>query len=86
MGKKAQSRRTRIIRMVVIPEPAAGTRSVMNRQGEGTVIFAAPNGPNTTLVCGKCEAPLAVGMRVDQIVALVLRCNRCGSFNEPMVN
>ena len=86
VGKNAAGRRKRTIRMVVIPEPAPGTRSVINYQGEGTVIFRSTAGPTTELVCGKCGAPLVVGMTVDQIRGMVLRCKRCGSFNETMVS
>jgi hypothetical protein len=71
---------------MVIPQPEAGTRSVIDYQGEGTIIFRSTAGPATELVCGKCSAPLVVGMKVDQIRNLVLRCKRCGSFNEALVN
>lgn len=77
-----RARLGRIIRLHVIPEPAPRTRSVINRQGEGTVIFRSDQGPNTTLVCGKCAAPLAERMLVNQLQGMVLRCNQCGSYNE----
>lgn len=86
MGKNAQNRRKRAIPMVVIPEPAPGTRTVMVRTGEGTLVFDAPSGPATTLVCGKCRAPLVQGMRVDQIEGMVLRCNQCGAYNESLIS
>jgi hypothetical protein len=82
MGKKAQTRRTRIIRLHVIPEPKKGTRSVLLYSGEGTQMITTPNGPGIKLVCGKCDAPLAGGVPVSKIQGMVLRCNKCGSFNE----
>jgi hypothetical protein len=86
VGKKAAKRRVRQVRLVVIPQPEPGTRTVINYQGEGTVIFRSPTGPATELLCGKCSAPLVVGMAVDQVRRIVLRCKRCGSFNEALVS
>ena len=84
VGKNAAGRRKRTIRMVVIPEPAPGTRSVINYQGEGTLIFSGA-GAGTTMICGKCGAPLVQGMRIDQLQGLVLRCKACGSYNETLI-
>jgi hypothetical protein len=85
MGKNAAKRRARTIRMVVIPKPEPGTRSVIDRIGEGTVVFTGTL-TTTTMACGKCGAPLIRGMRVDQIQHIVLRCNACGAYNESLVS
>lgn len=84
MAKRGKGR-SRTIRMVVIPEPEPGTRSVLLLEGAGTIVMSG-EGPPTTLVCGNCMAPLARGIRVDQIRNVVLRCNRCKRFNEPLVS
>lgn len=83
MGKASRHKKARTIRMVVIPEPEAGTRSVLKRTGEGTVVFQGQG--STKMVCGKCGAVLVTGMRVDQIRNVVLTCNNCGSYNETLV-
>lgn len=72
----------RPIRMMVIPEPAPNTRSIIVYQGEGTV---AMKGPGTTVLeCGSCGVPLVEGMRVAQIRQLVFVCPKCGAHNETM--
>ena len=45
----------------VIPEPATGTRAVIVREGEGTVVFRQEDGLDLTWVCGTCGAPLIEG-------------------------
>jgi len=69
------------IRLPVIPEPDPGTRSVFERQGEGTVFFAG-RFSGLSLDCGTCDAPLVVGMAPGQVVGIVLRCAACGAFND----
>jgi hypothetical protein len=86
MVTRASKRKKRVLRLVVIPEPAPGTRTVMNRTGEGTVVFAGQGGPPITMVCGNCGAPLIEGMAVKQIQGFVLRCNRCGAYNETLIS
>ena len=73
---------------MVIPEPDPGTRSVLDRRGEGTLIFDfnRPGSPQTDMVCGNCGAPLVHGMAVSQVANLVLRCNRCGKYNETLIS
>jgi hypothetical protein len=84
MGKKAKARRMRTIRLVVIPEPKPGTRSVLNYTGKGTLVMRGDTSPGTTMVCGKCEAPLIEGVGMDQIVDIVFHCNRCGAYNQTL--
>lgn len=85
MGKRAKPQK-RSIRLIVIPEPEPGTRSVIEMQGKGTVIMNAGDAPGTTMVCGNCGAPLVKGIRINQLQQIVLRCNGCGSYNETLVS
>ena len=66
--------------LTVVPEPDPGTASVFIRDGEGTVVF---QGYETEIAqcCGRCGAPLIVGMRPNQVSGIVFRCNACGAFN-----
>jgi hypothetical protein len=70
------------IKLHVIPEPAQGTRSVLLREGEGTVVFRADHAPRVVMDCGACDARLVQGVPVSQIENVVLKCNGCGAFNE----
>jgi hypothetical protein len=87
-GAKKRARKRRTIRLVVIPEPEKGTRSVLIFNGEGTLAMrlAGTSGPPVTMVCGNCSAPLTEGITVDQVQNLVFRCNRCGAFNETLIS
>lgn len=76
------NRPTQTIKLVVIPKPNPGTRTVFDRQGEGTIVFDAADGPPIVQVCGNCMAPLVRGMRADQLRNIVMRCNGCGEYNE----
>lgn len=73
----------RVIRMVIIPEPPPGTRSVLKYTGAGTVVAQGPG--NTTMACGKCGAPLIKGAAVQTLRNIVLICKNCGSYNESLV-
>ncbi len=77
-GKKRQARRT--VRMVVIPEPAPNTRSVIVYMGPGTVAMRSQG--NVTMTCGNCGSPILESVKVGQFRSLVFRCNKCGVFNE----
>jgi hypothetical protein len=82
VGKASRRKRGRTIAMAVIPEPEPGTRSVLHYTGEGTVMMRGEG--QTTLVCGKCAAPLAVGVQVTALQSLVITCKNCGSYNETL--
>lgn len=69
------------IALKVIPEPDPDTRSVFIRTGDGTVLFQGYNA-NISLDCGKCNAPLVVGLAQEQVINIVLKCNQCGIFND----
>jgi len=77
-GKKRQARRT--VRMVVIPQPAPNTRSVLLYTGPGTVAMRGQG--NVTMICGNCGKPLLENIKTSQVRNLVFRCNNCGMFNE----
>jgi hypothetical protein len=76
------NRPTQTIKLIVIPKPLPGTRTVFDRQGEGGIVFDAADGPEIVMVCGNCGAQLVRGMRADQLRNIVMRCNGCGSYNE----
>jgi len=84
MAKPTQRRR-RTIRLTVVPEPKPDTRTVLDYQGEGTVVIRSDDGPPITMVCGKCGAPLVQGVEIATIVSIVFRCNSCGAFNDSIV-
>jgi DNA-directed RNA polymerase subunit RPC12/RpoP len=67
-GKKAR----------VIPAPAPGTRTLIDQP---TLPVAVSSG-DVNYLCGTCSALLIQGMVGDQFNNLVIRCPKCGSFNE----
>jgi hypothetical protein len=69
-------------KLLVIPQPEEGTRSVLAYEGEGTVAIRNPERETPVHTCGACEAPLIVGMGLAQLQNVVLRCNGCGAYNE----
>jgi hypothetical protein len=69
------------IALKIIPEPDPDTRSVFIKTGDGTIIFQGYD-TSISLDCGKCSAPLVVGLAPEQVVNIVFKCNQCGSFNE----
>jgi uncharacterized Zn finger protein len=80
--RKGATPKKRRIRLMVIPEPEQGTRSVLVYTGEGTVVMRGPG--NVVMECGNCGVPLLEGVKVAQIQNLVFRCPSCGSFNETL--
>jgi hypothetical protein len=71
-------------KLLVIPEPEEGTRSILGSEGEGTVVMQNPERETPVHTCGSCEAPLLVGVGPAQVQNIVLRCNACGAYNETM--
>lgn len=84
-GPKVRSRNPpeikRRIPLEVIPEPDPNTRAVFEKINEGTILFQGFD-TDIGLACGACNAVLAAGMEQEQIKNIVLRCKRCGAFNE----
>lgn len=77
----------RHIRLKVIPEPDEGTRSVFitdSTEREFVFIRGVGEGKtaNLSLDCGKCGKPLIQDLKRDQIRWIVLRCPRCGTYND----
>ncbi len=65
-------------RLKVIPEPAEGTRA----------IIAAPTAPaikgpdsENDAQCGQCGTALIVGIPIENIQGMVIRCPQCGAHN-----
>lgn len=65
----------------VISEPDPNTRSVFIYDGEGTVAFRGYQ-VGLALVCGSCKSHLVVGISRENIQNIVIRCKKCGSYNE----
>lgn len=68
----------RKVRLKVIPEPAPQTRTVINLPEAGPVKGPITGQERRILLCGNCEAALMDGMPISNVV---LKCNRCGEFN-----
>jgi len=62
----------------IIPEPVAGTRTVIDQK---TLPVAVSSG-NLNYLCGSCGVALIQGMVGDQFNNIVIRCPKCGKFNE----
>jgi hypothetical protein len=72
-------------RLKVIPEPAENTRSVLaGGESRDSLIIEGEAGVDLSYDCGACGSPLAYGVRPGQLQNLVLRCNKCGAFNETL--
>lgn len=70
------------IKLQVITEPKPNTRSVIAYEGKGTVAVKAGKG-KYNFTCGSCGAVLIEGAtEVKQISDIVIKCNRCQSFND----
>jgi hypothetical protein len=74
--------RKRTVHLVEIPEPEPNTRSVLVYTGEGTVIIKGTG--NVTMLCGRCQSPLAEGVEMYGLQNLVLRCKNCGAYNDTL--
>lgn len=68
-------------RLVVIAEPALGTRTVLQRGPRGTIVVMGSR-PAPIWLCGRCSAKLAVGVTRRQLMDAVLLCLNCGSYND----
>lgn len=65
----------------VIPEPHDSIKTIFAPDGENTVVVYGPD-KNHDYICGRCSAPLIVGMELRQIGDVVVKCAACGAFNE----
>ena len=73
------------IRMPVIAEPAAGTRTVLLQGGADDGADCRPmftGEADVDQLCGGCGRILVEGIPLGQLRSTVLRCGRCGAFND----
>ena len=68
------------IKLEVISKPSEGTRTIM----EPKVGPAFKGDGDTDYICGKCGTVLAEKMRKGQVQIknIVVRCPKCGQYNE----
>jgi uncharacterized ferredoxin-like protein len=66
--------------MQVIPEPKAGTASVLVFDKKGKFVMIQGSG-SANFLCGACQNIICQSMERGQIVNLVFKCPNCGSFN-----
>jgi hypothetical protein len=75
------------IRLPVIREPKEGTRTAFTGEevpAEDTEPFIVGEGEtagDTDLICGHCGLLLAQSIHRDTLMSIVLRCPRCGAYN-----
>lgn len=70
------------VALKVIPEPAEGTRTVIDTSSDLKGPAFTGQG-EVNYLCGECGLMLAEGMEsAAQISNMVIRCWRCESFNE----
>ncbi len=67
-------------RLTIVSEPAPGTKAVIDRRSETTIVYRGHEN-DTAYVCGSCAAPLIVGVDVRKFHGVVIKCNHCKSFN-----
>ena len=66
--------------MEVIPEPKHGTASVLIPGASGPQIMIKGSAEDS-YVCGGCGKIICENVQRGQIVNLVFKCFKCGSFN-----
>ena len=66
------------MKLCIIPKPAEGSRTVI----ESKVNPAFKGEGDSDYVCGNCETILAEKIRRGQIKNIVVRCPKCGQYNE----
>jgi phage FluMu protein Com len=69
-----------IIHLKIIPEPSSIFRKVLVINPPEIVFFSGDG--NTNFLCGKCGALLADSIAQGTITGVVLKCNRCQSYND----
>jgi hypothetical protein len=76
------------IRMLVIPKPARGTRTVLVQGGADDGADCRPmftGQADVDQLCGRCERVLVQGVPLGQLRSTVLCCKRCGAYNDVAV-
>jgi hypothetical protein len=85
--KKGPTPKKTRIRLAVISESEASSRSVIEYGGEGTPIpfIGGDAKPNLIMECGACGVALIKGVAVSQLTGqVVLKCPTCGAYNETL--
>lgn len=67
-------------RLEIIPEPPAGTASVLVFGKKGKHAFMKGTGEDN-LLCGSCENVLCERISRGQVRNLVFKCPNCDSYN-----
>ena len=71
----------RMVRMAVVPEPPAGTRTVLAAVGECTAPLLSGGGTED-LRCGSCGGLLVEQGDALEMEGIVILCPSCQSYNE----
>jgi len=66
------------IKLAIISKPPEGTRTVI----ESNASPAFKGEGDSDYICGNCGAILAEKIRRGQIKNIVVRCPKCGQYNE----
>lgn len=67
-------------KLEVIPKPKSGTRTVL--EPKSNVVPVIKGVGNLDLLCGSCGETLVDGIDEGQIRNIVIRCPKCGAYNE----
>ena len=73
------------IRMLVIPAPERGTRTVLEQGGSDDGADCRPmftGEADVDQLCGGCGRILVLGVPLGQLQSTVLCCGRCGAYND----
>lgn len=73
----------RTLAMRVIPEPAPGSRALLIPQSGAP---ALRGGGPLTYTCGRCGNTLLKDLMYEQARSYVVRCHKCGAFNEAVAD
>ena len=66
--------------LTVIAESVANTKNLLEIKLPETVFFSDDG--HTDFLCGKCKAVLADGITEGMLTDMVVKCNKCQSYNE----
>jgi hypothetical protein len=73
------------IQMEVIAEPEPKTASILvlsqANMASKTPYAVFSGGGETDYICGGCRTTLAAGVGRGQVINIVFKCLRCGSYN-----
>jgi DNA-directed RNA polymerase subunit RPC12/RpoP len=74
----------RHFRLMVIPPPNAGTRTVFvaDSASPQRFLFIRGSSPGWSYDCGDCGTQLLVDVEPSHLQNAVFRCNYCGSYND----